>query len=235
MDEHPGNQRIPLTLNKYLYANADPVNNTDPSGHMEFSLGGVMTGLNNLSISIAVRVTLLGGRLAAQYPMLAGATGFVASILMPIEMQLAAGQARLGPVANASFSALWTNARQLSSVAAQFKNNANFIGKGDNVEAFIAATLNIKKYDGPYITVPFGRFKPDFSWGGGWLEAKTSVGAIKKEQFLKYLQWMQREEKPVIYFFFKRPSQSELSKLEQYAVDFLGPNVRLPQIAYIFE
>ena len=55
MDEHPGANRIPLTLNKYLYGNADPVNTVDPSGN--FSMGGMMsTGIN---ISIAyVRMSL---------------------------------------------------------------------------------------------------------------------------------------------------------------------------------
>ena len=47
MNEHPGSQTIPLTLNKYLYGNADPVNHIDPSGN--FSLGGMMSGIGNMA------------------------------------------------------------------------------------------------------------------------------------------------------------------------------------------
>ena len=38
MDEHPGSQSIPLTLNKYLYGNADPVNHMDPGGNIFISI-----------------------------------------------------------------------------------------------------------------------------------------------------------------------------------------------------
>jgi hypothetical protein len=39
-----GNNSDPVSLHKYLYANADPVMYTDPTGN--FSIGGMMTSLN---------------------------------------------------------------------------------------------------------------------------------------------------------------------------------------------
>lgn len=56
MDEHPGSQRIPLTLNKYLYGNADPVNTIDPSGY--FGLGGVSISMGNMA-TLAMRALTL--------------------------------------------------------------------------------------------------------------------------------------------------------------------------------
>ena len=43
LDPHQGNRQDPLSLHKYLYANANPVNNTDPTGM--FSFGGMLGGL----------------------------------------------------------------------------------------------------------------------------------------------------------------------------------------------
>ena len=47
MDEHPGSQSIPLTLNKYLYSNADPVNHVDPGGNI-FTVAIAMPNVVNL-------------------------------------------------------------------------------------------------------------------------------------------------------------------------------------------
>jgi len=50
MDEFERTIADPVSLHKYLYVGADPINHIDPSGH-DFSLGG-------LSISVAISATL---------------------------------------------------------------------------------------------------------------------------------------------------------------------------------
>ncbi|RMX07091.1 RHS repeat-associated core domain-containing protein, partial [Vandammella animalimorsus] len=63
MDEHPGDQRIPLTLNKYLYANADPVNFIDPSGYLTVAFGA--PGIS-LSINISMATISIGARVVVK-------------------------------------------------------------------------------------------------------------------------------------------------------------------------
>lgn len=59
MDSFEGRQRIPLTLHKYLYCHANPVNAADPSGHdAGFSFGGFMAAA---SIQGAIGGALSGG------------------------------------------------------------------------------------------------------------------------------------------------------------------------------
>ena len=49
-DRHEGHITAPLSLHKYLYCNADPVNRIDPSGQMSFGeLGAVMTKIGTLA------------------------------------------------------------------------------------------------------------------------------------------------------------------------------------------
>jgi len=43
IDPFAGNNRDPQSLHKYLYVHCNPVNGIDPTGLMEFSLGGLLT------------------------------------------------------------------------------------------------------------------------------------------------------------------------------------------------
>jgi RHS repeat-associated protein len=235
-DEFEGIRAIPLSRNQYIYAHADPVNNIDPSGKI---IGGFVSAFSNFSISMAVRLTLFGGRLAAQFPKLSGAIGFIASIMMPMELHLAAGQANFSGLGAASFSAMWQGARQLTQTAQQFQRAGNFIGEGKAFEEAVAAILRItKNTDAHRIKLP-GKaqesiFYPDYVWGSGLLEVKTSAGAINFEQAVKYTAWMREKGQPVTYFFYKKPTESQLIKLEKDLIDRLGPG-EVPSIAYLFK
>jgi RHS repeat-associated protein len=50
MDSYEGNSSDPLSLHKYLYAGADPVNNVDPTGNFEFSIAGLSINISIMGI-----------------------------------------------------------------------------------------------------------------------------------------------------------------------------------------
>jgi hypothetical protein len=56
-DSYTGNQSDPLSLHKYLYCHADPVNFTDPSGNVEFSILGLNVSIDNRLIIGALVLT----------------------------------------------------------------------------------------------------------------------------------------------------------------------------------
>ncbi|MBQ7262124.1 MAG: hypothetical protein IJR14_00240, partial [Synergistaceae bacterium] len=67
MDPWQGNRHDPITLHKYLYANADPVNNVDPTGMMP-TLAGIMSALHVDAIlhgGVVMKVSAVLGLLSA--------------------------------------------------------------------------------------------------------------------------------------------------------------------------
>ncbi len=56
MDSWAGVNSDPVTLNKYLYGNSDPVNNVDPSG--KFSIGSLMAAINVASSLVTIAQTV---------------------------------------------------------------------------------------------------------------------------------------------------------------------------------
>jgi hypothetical protein len=73
----------PLTLNKYVYADSNPVNNIDPSGNM--SIGSLMTGVSGtfrLALSATPRVLNLGVNSAGKAVALSCMAQMVTSMVM---------------------------------------------------------------------------------------------------------------------------------------------------------
>ncbi len=54
LDNYEGNSNDPGSLHKYLYANADPINRTDPSGNV--SVGGILAGVAIIGIIAAIAI-----------------------------------------------------------------------------------------------------------------------------------------------------------------------------------
>ncbi len=82
MDSIPGNIFDPVSLHRYLYANADPVNNLDPSGSL--TLPQVLTSIEVGSFLLGAYFTFTGNeRLASAFfwiSALAGIQGVLASV-----------------------------------------------------------------------------------------------------------------------------------------------------------
>lgn len=58
MDTYQGQQDEPLSLHKYLYCQADPINGADPSGHDD--IGDVMATMNIMSIGFSMGSPAIG-------------------------------------------------------------------------------------------------------------------------------------------------------------------------------
>ena len=60
MDKYQGTINDPISLHKYLYANANPVMYTDPTGYSSYTLAGTMETVTMMGILAETIVTKIG-------------------------------------------------------------------------------------------------------------------------------------------------------------------------------
>ena len=68
MDSYAGTIYDPVSLHKYLYANADPINNTDPSGYSPITNYVVSMSIQSVLLDVyaTCAITNIGMKLLAQ-------------------------------------------------------------------------------------------------------------------------------------------------------------------------
>jgi RHS repeat-associated protein len=233
-DPHEGRQREPRSLNRYAYAQSDPVHGTDPSGR-ELNLGAIGQGLATMGRSLAVRTTMF----AWKHPNLTGIAGFLTSIFLP--MELGPGSNVAASLGTASSFAIQSGARHMSKTAAELSRNGNFVGQGDELEKLVASILRVTKNEIPRtVTLMDGRavkVVPDFYWGKRILETKTSGGALSRlDQAAGLARLAEETDSQLIYIFYKLPDEKTLAKLMTYILEEAGPAAaQRVQINYLFK
>ena len=126
MDSWEGSRHEPITLNKYLYGNADPVNKIDPTGHFA-AVGG---GLGGASIGSSMQSSYNGGVSsignAAMNQLFFGGSAGVTTILIDSGLLLGGGIAMSVVGGGVKVIKSKISAFALRRSLAQFKHAAEF-------------------------------------------------------------------------------------------------------------
>jgi RHS repeat-associated protein len=230
-DTWDGNDEDPISLHKYLYVSANPVNRVDPSGH---------EGLGELSVSIAIQTQLF----VMAHPILTTVVTGVLLALAPDDFVNA-----LPPNFGEELqfiNAVETEARELSAIKRLL--NGNWLEKfkaGSKFESWMLDRIlaNITK-DAEQLVVKDGAAVANNARikGSAVIDAiirdvvtefKTSFGAAGKYQAQQFAQYAQKTGRALEYVFLYKPSQSEINTLSNWVKE-VGPEVKLA-VTYILE
>lgn len=209
LDPFAGDPYAPATLHKYSYAANDPVNKIDPSGMMEFSLGGMMLNLSIRATTFAIR-----------YPTAANMMMWVLSALVPAEIEMAFGPGYMG--AAAGIQAIYH-----SNVASYAARKGQQLIDGVQLENLIAemgifrgalrkvGLTSEGTLAGYYNYAPSGGRIIDFLWNGSLIEIKTSAAAIDLAQAEVFIKAAKNYGYGLHYWFLRNPTGAEeLRRLE---------------------
>jgi RHS repeat-associated protein len=206
-DVFDGLEYDPPSLHKYLYAHADPVDRTDPSGH--FSLSGALT-------TIAVQVTLF----TLRHPILTAVIGFVGNALIPAEVHNAmmgsgfpAFQA-VGRVGRAEAAGIQLIKNWASRLAARRALGQISNAAGHAFERFAKRHL-FPDFSAQEVST--GRHVLDLIWRNTYIELKTGRALKGRElsQLAEFSGAANAAQSGLAYVFLSKPTPGTMQKIQQ--------------------
>jgi hypothetical protein len=91
-------------------------------------------------------------------------------------------------------------------------------------DVWTGLTKNKKCFSGGQVSpVRKNCFIPDYlTKAGGWVEVKTSMGAVNKAQFQEFVKISGNVNQPLTMVFLKKPTASETTMLQKWATEASG-------------
>jgi RHS repeat-associated protein len=213
MDSFEGNNQDPLSLHKYLYCNANPINGIDPSGHD--NMPTILVNMVGQAYVQAAKFVIARPIMARVAGLVIGATLMSALEIEPDALQglpgfqgvgaLEAGEVKLlaalkrGPVYNALTASLKGMLSREDGLAFQ-----QFLEKN----VFKAAQAMNQRVS--QVT----KHEVDFVLDSAVIEAKTTA-KIKAGQLAAIANYAKREGKDFWYVFLEKPGKSVIEKVKQ--------------------
>lgn len=206
-DPFAGKQRNPRTINRYSYVGSDPTHIIDPSGEL---------GITSISPAAIVNVSL---------PAVSAKAGLTATTKFALEFafEYATGIPVLVSPKNI-LPALKNMKTAMTHLDSKFWLD-KFKGGKDFESVVQELWRGLKKnYDcfrgGVVADVRKNCFIPDFvTKAGGWVEVKSSMGAVDKNQFLEFVKVSANSDKPLTMLFLQKPTASDMQTLQRWATD----------------
>ena len=228
MDTFDGDDESPLSLHKYLYVGAEPVDERDPSGH----------GFEDTLTSVAIQAQLF----VSAHPIL---TAVMTGVLLSLAP----------PEVSESFSFMSPEVQLIGEVEAEAKElttirrllKSNWLDKfqaGSKFESWMLNRIlaNTEK-DATQLVVkdgealagklrPLGSAVIDAIIKGIVMEFKTSFGAVSKYQAQQFAKYSEKNGSQLLeYVFLYKPTPQQINTLQGWVKE-AGPNVKLA-VTYI--
>jgi RHS repeat-associated protein len=211
-DPYEGEGSEPLTLHKYLYAGADPVNKIDPTGEA-YTLSEMLTVIRN------------GLIIASTYPKVMFIADVAYSALVPFEV---AGTASFGLGAAVGIGAATNLAtKELPLVRRLFERSAGMdkAAAGTLFEEWFGKVLGATQTrlvikGGQVISQNVKQSAVlDYLFQNFVIEIKLTAGALKKNQAQELAEFAKKQGMDLIYVFFKEPPPQAVQRLEKWVAE----------------